>query len=568
MDRHVPPRQQRSLLVRHFLKHFFSSELGPRQIETQVTLIQIFGLAASPGVVIMYQLFKKYARLAPMPAATAHLASLNERCLFLYYSMVVIGFVAVIEWNSLFPDRRDYLILTLLPIKEKTLFVSKAASLCIFLVLFSTFVNAIPAILYPLFASRGMLESIRFIFSHSVSVFAGNAFVFFACISVQGVLLIILSPSLFAKVPRAFQLFLLVALLSVFFIMPLVSFDELSKNSRLLAAFAPAWFLGLYETLLAGPTQEFLPLAWKALCALAIASLGFVLSYSLAYGTRIRRTLEEGSETNRRKPRILLPRLLELMFLRNSSEKATFWFVTKALARSQPHRTYFGGYLGTGLAFVVMGLVSAFSRYGAGAVRVRGWELLSIPLVMSFFILLGFRVVFSIPSDLRANWMFKLADGNRVPECLRGVRKAMFFLGIVPLLVTLLPLYIYWWGWQNASLHTIYWLILALILLNILVMRLDKIPFTCPNIPGKANLKIWWPAYFLGFTSYAYTATTLERRLLQNPLLFIPFIAISLVLLQLAVFHRNRRVGRLSGLRYEAEPIPGLVLLKLNRNSF
>jgi hypothetical protein len=178
MSQHALPRLQRALLVRHFLRHFFSSELGPRPIEAQVTLIQILRLAASTGVVIMYQLFKKYARLAPLPPATAHLATLNEKCLFLFFSMVVIGFVAVIEWNSLFPDRRDYLILSPLPIKEKTLFISKAAALCIFLVLFSVFVNAIPAVLYPLFSSRGMMESIRFILSHSLSIFAGNAFVF------------------------------------------------------------------------------------------------------------------------------------------------------------------------------------------------------------------------------------------------------------------------------------------------------------------------------------------------------------------------------------------------------
>ena len=107
----------------------------------------------------------------------AHLAALDEKCLFIYFSMVVIGFVAVLEWDALFPDRRDYLILTPLPIKAGTLFVSKVGSLCIFLVLFSVFVNALPAVLYPLFFGRGIGQAIRFILSHALSVFAGNAFI-------------------------------------------------------------------------------------------------------------------------------------------------------------------------------------------------------------------------------------------------------------------------------------------------------------------------------------------------------------------------------------------------------
>src|SRR5512135_2892583 len=133
-------RQRYATLIRHFLAHFFQSELIPRQAEARVTLIQILALAATPGLVIMCGLLRKYARLAPLPAAAAHLASLDEKCLFLYFSMVVIGLVAVLEWDTLFPDRRDYLILGPLPIKAGTIFLSKAASLCIFVVLFSAFV--------------------------------------------------------------------------------------------------------------------------------------------------------------------------------------------------------------------------------------------------------------------------------------------------------------------------------------------------------------------------------------------------------------------------------------------
>ncbi len=557
--------QQRALLVGHFLRRFFVSEQGPRPIETQVTLIQVLGLVASPGIVIMYQLFKKYALMPPQSVSAAHLASLNERCLFLYFSMVVIGFVAVLEWNSMFPDRRDYLILGPMPIKEGTLFVAKAASLCILLLLFSVFANAVPAVLYPLFASSG---SVRFIISHSLSIFAANAFVFFACISVQGLLLNIFSRRLFESVSRLVQLILLISLLSVFFIMPTVSFNELRKNTHLLNAFAPAWFLGLYETLLVGSTPEFVPLARRALEALAVAGVGFSLSYVLAYKRQLRRTLEATPTTFLTKHPNQLFGLFQTVFLKRSRERAIFLFVAKTLARSEMHRTYLGAYFGTGLAFVVMGVVSVLYRHGTAGFRVVSWELLSIPLVMSFFVLLGVRVVFSLPSSLPANWLFRLADGNSVSECLSGAWKAMLFLGTAPVLILLLPCYASWWGWRTALLHTSYCLVLAMLLMDILMIRLDKIPFTCANSPGKANLKVWWPAYLLGFSNYAYTMTALEQQLFRKPLMFIFFLAVAVVLLSLTAFYRHHRVAKLSGLRYEAEVPEFLVLLDLNRKPF
>jgi hypothetical protein len=62
--------------------------------------------------------------------------------------------------------------------------------------------------------------------------------------------------------------------------------------------------------------------------------------------------------------------------------------------------------------------------------------------------------------------------------------------------------------------------------------------------------------------------TALEQQFLRKPLKFIPFFAVSAVLLFLAASYRNRLVSRLSGLRYEAESLPGLVLLELSRKPF
>jgi hypothetical protein len=458
-----------------------------------------------------------------------------------------------------------------MPISTGTVFCSKAVSLCVFVVLFSLFVNAFPALLYPLFVSRTFQEAARFIFSHALAVSAGNAFIFLTCVTVQGLLLNALGPRLFAGVSRLVQLFLLVFLLTVFFLMPSVSIESMRQNPFLLDVFAPAWFLGLYQTLLAGPTAEFIPLARRALAALGLAGLGFVLSYVLAYKRQLRKTLEIGPAVSRIRMGMggVAPRCASwLLILRNPRERASFSFTAKTLARSPAHRTCFAAYAGAGLAFVLMSLMTVYARHGFQAAYQVRPELLSIPLVMSFFVLLGLRVAFSIPTHLGANWMFRLTDGDDLSGSLSGVRKAMVLIGVLPLLAVLFPVYLGLWGWQISCVHMAYCATLSLLLIEVLVFRLDKMPFTSPYTPGRANLKLWWWAYLFGFTNYAYSMTELELMLLRQPRLFTLFFAACLALLLIATACRNRLIGRLTAFRYEADAAPAPEPLILSGKPF
>jgi hypothetical protein len=409
-----------------------------------------------------------------------------------------------------------------------------------------------------MFVSRGLLEAARFALIHSLIVLAGNAFLFFACIAVQGFLLNALGGRLFVRISRLAQLLLLVFLLSFFFLMPAVKFAELRDSPALLSAFPPAWFLGLYQTLLAGPTPEFLPLAAQAVAALGLASFGFGLTFVLAYSRRLRKTLEVARNSSSADSRVRgYARALWYRFmLRIPKERAAFCFIAKTLARSQIHRTCFGAYLGFGLAFVVMGVVTVVARHGyAGMLEPRS-ELLSIPLVLSFFLLLGLRVAFSIPSCLDANWLFRLTDGQGLADCSMGVQKAMFVLGVLPVIVPLYPLHAALWGWTTASLHAAFCTLLSLVLIQVLVLRLDKIPFTCTYLPGKANLKMWWWLYLFGFITYAYTMAGLERRWLQNPRAFLAFVGTCVAVLVSASIYRRHLIARLAGFRYEAYTPP------------
>jgi hypothetical protein len=112
------------------------------------------------------------------------------------------------------------------------------------------------------------------------------------------------------------------------------------------------------------------------------------------------------------------------------------------------------------------------------------------------------------------------------------------------------------WGWTIASQHAAWSTLLSLVLIQVLVFRLDKIPFTCTYLPGKANLKMWWWLYLFGFTTYAYTMAELERRCLQNFASYLVCVGACLALLAAAVLYRRRLIGTLSTFRYEAYAPP------------
>jgi len=51
------------------------------------------------------------------------------RYFFVSFSIIVMGFVMVFEWDALFPDRRDYQILTPQPLRLFIVFAAKATAL-------------------------------------------------------------------------------------------------------------------------------------------------------------------------------------------------------------------------------------------------------------------------------------------------------------------------------------------------------------------------------------------------------------------------------------------------------
>lgn len=172
------------------------------------------------------------------------------------------------------------------------------------------------------------------------------------------------------------------------------------------------------------------------------------------------------------------------------------------------------------------------------------------------------RHVFAVPAELRANWVFQVSDRGEALRCLAGVKKAMIVIGVIPLFALLLPLHVIFWGWQTALLHMLFGTVISLLLVDAMLVGFEKFPFTCSYLPGRANLKVSWPLYLFGFTTYISAMLAVESWMLRQPVRFLWLIAVVLFV-QMALAVYRWRVGRAVALVFDETPEPLVRTLNL-----
>lgn len=250
----------------------------------RLTVAHILGLLAVPGIFLSFWLLPKYVLLSNLRTMDRyHAAALEDKTFFLALSMIVIGFLTILEWNALFPDRRDYTIFGPLPVPLRTLFGAKLIALFLFLAVFCIDINFSSTFAFPIAIAdkhQTLATAIWHWITHAICVFAASAFIFFFFVALQGLLMNVLSHRWFRRVSFLVQALGLFALLSSLLL--LTRLPSLLRSMRAPGGvnpeyFPPLWFLGLYETML-GKTDPI----YRSLATTALLGLAVVLGMSLA----------------------------------------------------------------------------------------------------------------------------------------------------------------------------------------------------------------------------------------------------------------------------------------------
>ena len=186
-----------------------------------------------------------------------------------------------------------------------------------------------------------------------------------------------------------------------------------------------------------------------------------------------------------------------------------------------------------------------------------------VPLTLTFFAVTGLRAAFNFPAELRANWIFQVAESEENSPQLRAVRKWVVVMALAPLSLLLAPWEIYVRGWWLGPVYLSFAFVLALLMLGLLLVWFRKIPFTCSYFPGKTSMAATALIYLIAFTTYGWTMTRLEDRLIHQPAGLALFYAFGLLSSFGLSLLEKRELGIDGVLIYEDQPEPVVRSLEL-----
>ncbi len=534
----------------------------------------VLTLLAIPGGFVSILLLNKYGTflqwLRGAPNVDPLLVALPDEYFFIVLSMTVTGAVAVWRWDAIFPDRRDYMNLVPLPISTRSIFFANLAAVLFLVGLIAFDVNAASCILFPMVVGATQSKFVffvKFALVHAAGVLLASVFAFFAVFSVIGVLMAVLPPRAlrrFSVYIRGVVVVCLVALLCTSFAIPALLRRVPVPRWTLLVP--SCWFLGLCQSLRgrAGPTlRELSGLALPGLATVAGLALGaYAVSYQRHF-VRIAETADTSLSLLSRGPR-RVGVLLERMALRTPFQKGCFQFVCKTLLRSETHRLVLTAVGGLGLVLASQALLDGFENAKAWREAALSPGALSIPFILSFLIIVGLRIVFEIPAELRSNWIFQLMIDPDRQESGRLARRVILILVLPWLVAIAFPAYAYLEGWTVACLHTLLVVTWAVLLTNIVLIRFRKIPFTCTLPLFQQHSFVTLLSCCFGFLLYAGSTPEFESSALAEPLRMLSFAPVAVVAWYIPHYFAKSATEIERKLIYEESPTQTIEALRLS----
>jgi predicted permease len=538
-------------LVRHFFGRFFDKEALSPQGRPEAGVFQTLGLLIPPSGFICLLL---------MISNPHGWQLVGLRFLLICYCMIVMGVVMVFEWEALFPDRRDYLILTPLSLRPFTILAAKFAALGIFLAMFLGAVNFFGVLLWP--GVEGSNSYFQVAGAHLAVMIAAGLFSALAIAALQGVLVTVFRGAAYRRISAAVQTVLMAGLILFLFVSPMMAMaipNLCRTHSPFLHWIPPFWFAGLYEQMRPvvahGSAQAGKTLA--GLGSLAVRSIWialalFTASFLPEYRRHARRALEISLPRPKGPGRIGRALSRAVAWLPGDPvETGVFHFIGQTISRSLKHRLFLATYAGFGAALAVMLVAN-----GGGSVRA--------PLALSFVLVSGLRAAFNFPSDLRANWAFQVSETHSAAAYIRATRKWVMFFAVLPLFLLVVAIEAMRSPMPVVAFHFAFGVTMSMILMEALFLSFHKVPFTCSHFPGKVNLVFLSVLYVIGFTFYSSWMAQLEEWLWAWPLPAVLFFLVCGAGLVALWRMRERLRPSESGLEYEDDGNPAVRLLGLN----
>lgn len=484
----------------HFLHSFARSDLMAPESDPRSAVVVAAAIVSAPGLVLCLYL-TMFAYIDPRPVLAY----------FLTMAGLLAALAAILEWDELLPTRSDFQVLGSLPLKRWQWPAAKLLALASLLGMAAALANGYWVVLLPLVTAPGadnLALGVRGIAVQGMVAALACTGAFAVVVGLR-----CLAELLGARSKQATRLGLAIVVLTAVALCPALTAPSIYREFSN-AGWIATPTVGLVDLdrwlSEAGPR----PQVWLFLLSLGVEITLVAGMYALAWrkcsrDAFARRSGARGSA---------VWSWYERVWIRSPQERAVFRFARLSLTRSSRHGLYMSAWLAMGAALSLADLVVLgwhADYYGALDLRA---TVLAVPLVVGFFLIIGLRHVTTLPMDLRANWIFRITETGPEPERLNASRHIMLVYGLVPIVLLAVGVAVIVSGWITAAIHAIVCLLLCLILVECLLAHVRKLPFTCVHVPGRANVKMLFPFYWIAFTTFAYSSTQLEQRLETNPL--------------------------------------------------
>jgi hypothetical protein len=548
------------LLGRTFFRRFFETDFMPPGLPQEQLVLGAMTILAAPGLLLPFSFATRYSQMGANVQAIAH-AMIVHRLLFVTFTMIALGLVALVIWEGVFPDRRDARILGTLPLPRSTLIIARLGALGALAAVFILGTNAVPTLVYgPVVGGFGGASTpLHGAAAHLIATAAAGAFVFFGLIALQGLLLNLAGRVVAEKLSIVLQLLFVIGLLQLIFffprIGPIVGHEMSDLTTHPFMRYVPSvWFLSLYVVIGGKATADTIPLAMLAAGLTSAVALLAVGLFVTTHGRLTRLALEtRDGAGGRNRVVAAAARWANATLVRNSTHRAVLHFTLKTIARSRTHRMLVALYAGIALAFVVSAFIPLLMRAGLAGLHVPSIPLLSTPFVLMFLCLVGMRAAFAIPVEPKAAWVMRLLEPRDRVAAVDGARSAMLLAVVLPVGLLAAVSTAFLLDPRRAMVHAAICVLLGWLLAEMLALTLNKIPFTCTYYPGRSKLRTMWPLYLTAFTTFCYTTPALEHAAFNSRSAFLVFIAIVTVAIAVTRTVRSYRLRELPGFKFQEE---------------
>jgi hypothetical protein len=501
--------EQFRLLFRHSLGRLMDAALASRDTDATQFALWATALVATLPFFWTAKMMGVYSFLWRRPDVLQQVA-ISHRIFFVVYAMLAAALLAAALWDALVPDRQDQEILGVLAVDARTVTAARLAAALAVATGFLVAVAIPCALMYTLNVATGFKSApivgwwLPTLAGHLAAMFGAGLFTFAALLTIRGLAVLCVGADAAQRAAVVLQLVTTILLVEVFIFLPTVVpglIRALADRSSALGI-PPLWFVGLFAWFAGPPAARVPGLAPLGVLAPALALTLAAVVYLLPARLNARRALEK--RTSDRGSRVAgVIAAASRPVLRAPATRAIFAFTVASLARSRRHALIIATYAGLGVAVAGVRLIVATARDRPLGLDAPADHLLALPLVLTFFLVFGLRAAFAVPTDVDANWTFRLAQPSP-PRVFHAVAAVLMVAAVMPVTLAWALITATLWAPSVAGAAAIMHLASGWALVELAVVDCCAVPFTRAHAASPNTVKISWAWFLLALHVYAF----------------------------------------------------------------